>query len=283
MLFLLFWELDATCCTIRQEVSSNVNAVRVLWEHRQVLRMLVLRDLQRQYTKFRLGYLWSLLEPLGMALVLWLVFSVLLGDRALGLQPYLLFLSVAILPWWWFLKSVQASTKIFRRMRGEIAFSGLPLQIWVLRTVISSMVEFIFSLPVILIAVAVTGFLPGPWIALFPVAIALQFLLLYGIGLLVASLSVVAPDVTRVVKIILRALFYLSPILYSISNIPASVQPIAALNPLVGILGLYRIGWWPEEHASGWALVTSLAVAAGFLIAGLITFKVLKPRILKEA
>ena len=283
MLFLLFWELDATCCTIRQEVSSNVNAVRVLWEHRQVLRMLVLRDLQRQYTKFRLGYLWSLLEPLGMALVLWLVFSVLLGDRALGLQPYLLFLSVAILPWWWFLKSVQASTKIFRRMRGEIAFSGLPLQIWVLRTVISSMVEFIFSLPVILIAVAVTGFLPGPWIALFPVAIALQFLLLYGIGLLVASLSVVAPDVTRVVKIILRAMFYLSPILYSISNIPASVQPIAALNPLVGILGLYRIGWWPEEHASGWALVTSLAVAAGFLIAGLITFKVLKPRILKEA
>ncbi len=248
-----------------------------------MLRMLVLRDLQRQYTKFRLGYLWSLLEPLGMALVLWLVFSVLLGERALGLQPYLLFLSVAILPWWWFLKSVQASTKIFRRMRGEIAFSGLPLQIWVLRTVISSMVEFIFSLPVILIAVAVTGFLPGPWIALFPVAIALQFLLLYGIGLLVASLSVVAPDVTRVVKIILRAMFYLSPILYSISNIPASVQPIAALNPLVGILGLYRIGWWPEEQTSAWALVTSLAVAAAFLIAGLITFKVLKPRILKEA
>jgi ABC-2 type transport system permease protein len=96
-------------------------------------------------------------------------------------------------------------------------------------------------------------------------------------------LTVVAPDVTRVVKIILRAMFYLSPILYSISNIPASVQPIAALNPLVGILGLYRIGWWPEEQTSVWALVTSLSVAAGFLIAGLITFKVLKPRILKEA
>lgn len=258
-------------------------AVPVIWEHRHVLRMLVFRDLQRQYTKFRLGYLWSLLEPLGMALVLWLVFSVLLGDRALGLQPYLLFLSVAILPWWWFLKSVQACSKIFQRMRGEIAFSGLPLQIWVWRTVISSMVEFFFSLPVILIAMAVTGFLPGPWIALFPVAIALQFFLLYGIGLLVASLCVVAPDVTRVVKIILRAMFYLSPILYSISNIPASVQPIAALNPLVGILGLYRIGWWPEEYTSMWALVTSLAVATGFLIAGLITFKILKPRILKEA
>ena len=248
-----------------------------------MLRMLVLRDLQRQYTKFRLGYLWSLLEPLGMSLVLWLVFSVLLGDRALGLQPYLLFLSVAILPWWWFSKSVNSSTKIFHRMRGEIAFSTLPVQIWVLRTVISSMVEFIFSLPVIVLAMLLTGFYPGPWILLFPVAILLQFLLLYGIGLLVASLSVVIPDVARMVKIILRATFYLSPILYSITNIPASVQTIAALNPLVGILGLYRVGWWPDEHASPWALAISLSVAALFLIAGLITFKVLKPRILKEA
>jgi ABC-2 type transport system permease protein len=248
-----------------------------------VLRMLVLRDLQRQYTKFRLGYLWSLLEPLGMSLVLWLVFSVLLGERALGLQPYLLFLSVAILPWWWFSKSVNASTKIFRRMRGEIAFTHLPPQIWVLRTVISSMVEFILSLPVVLLAVAVTGFLPGPWIVMFPVAIVLQFMLLYGIGLLVASLSIVIPDVARLVKIILRAMFYLSPILYSISNIPTAVQSIAAINPLVGILGLYRIGWWPEEQTSPWALVTSLGVAAAFLIAGIISFHVLKPRILKEA
>ena len=53
--------------------------------------MLVLRDLQKKYTKFRLGYFWSLLEPLGMSLVLWLVFSVLLGERALGLSPLLAF------------------------------------------------------------------------------------------------------------------------------------------------------------------------------------------------
>ena len=75
--------------------------------------MLVLRDLQKQYTKFRLGYLWTLLEPLGMSIVLWFVFSVLLGARALGLQPYLLFLSLAILPWWWFTKGVAASTRVF--------------------------------------------------------------------------------------------------------------------------------------------------------------------------
>jgi len=245
--------------------------------------MLVLRDLQNQYTKFRLGYLWSLLEPLGMALVLWVVFSVLLGSRALGLSPYLLFLSVAILPWWWFAKSVNASTKIFRRARGELAFSTLPPQIWVMRTVLSSTVEFLFSLPVIVLAIALTQDLPGMYIVFFPVAIFLQFLLLYGIGLLVSSLSVVIPDLARLVKIVIRAMFYLSPILYSISNIPQSLHSIAAINPLVGILGLYRIGWWPEEHTSVIALVISLSVALALFTLGIFTFHRLKPRILKEA
>lgn len=81
----------------------------------------------------------------------------------------------------------------------------------------------------------------------------------------------------------MRAMFYLSPILYSISNIPQSLQTIAAINPLVGILGLYRIGWWPEEHTSVIALVISLSVAVALFIAGIYTFHRLKPRILKEA
>lgn len=257
--------------------------MRALWEHREVLRMLVLRDLQNQYTKFRLGYLWSLLEPLGMCLVLWLVFSVLLGGRELGLSPYLLFLPVGILPWWWFSKCVNASTKIFHRARGELTFSILPPQIWVMRTVLSTSVEFILSLPVIVLAIALTRDLPGIYILFFPVAILLQFLLLYGIGLLVSSLSVVIPDLARVVRIVVRAMFYLSPILYSITNIPQSLQPIAAVNPLVGILGLYRIGWWPEEHATVASLTISLSVAAVLFIAGIYTFHRLKSRILKEA
>lgn len=245
--------------------------------------MLVLRDLQNKYTKFRLGYLWSLLEPLGMSLVLWLVFSVLLGERALGLPPYLLFLSVAILPWWWFTKSVNASTKVFRRARSELAFSTLPPQIWVMRTVLSSTVEFVFSLPVIVLAIALTRELPGIYFLFFPVAIILQFLLLYGLGLLVSSLSVVIPDLARVVKIVMRAMFYLSPILYSISNIPEQIQTLASINPLVGILGLYRIGWWPEEHTSAVALAISLSVASALFFAGIFTFHRLRPRLLKEA
>ena len=245
--------------------------------------MLVLRDLQKQYTKFRLGYLWTLLEPLGMSIVLWFVFSVLLGARALGLQPYLLFLSVAILPWWWFTKGMSATTRVFRRAGGQLRISLLPTELWVLRVLLVSMIEFLFSLPVIVIAMIVTRTWPGPLIVLFPVAVALQFLLMYGLGLLIAAGSVVIPDLARIVRIALRALFYLSPVLYSISNIPAHVQQYAALNPLVGVLGLYRIGFWPEEIESATGYGISITLSLVILVVGVIVFRRLEPRILKEA
>jgi ABC-2 type transport system permease protein len=245
--------------------------------------MLVLRDLQKQYTKFRLGYLWTLLEPLGMSLVLWFVFSVLLGARALGQQPYVLFLSLAILPWWWFTKGISASTKVFRRAGGQLRVSLLPTELWVVRVMLVAMVEFIFSLPVIVLAMIATQYWPGPLIVLYPVGILLQFLLMYGIALLVSAGAVVIPDLARIVRIVLRAMFYLSPIIYSISNIPDKLQPLAAFNPVVGVFGLYRIGFWSDEHVAMGAFAVSISISLLILVVGIVVFRRLEARILKEA
>ena len=245
--------------------------------------MLVLRDLQKQYTKFRLGYLWTLLEPLGMSIVLWFVFSVLLGARSLGLQPYVLFLSLAILPWWWFTKGIASSTKVFRRAGGQLRVSLLPTELWVARVILVTAVEFVFSLPVVILAMVITQYWPGPLIVLFPVGFLLQFLLMYGLGLLIAAGAVVIPDLARIVRIVLRAMFYLSPIIYSISNIPEKAQPLAALNPLVGVLGLYRVGFWPEEHTAPIAFGISIALSLVLFVVGVVVFRRLEPRILKEA
>lgn len=245
--------------------------------------MLVLRDLQKQYTKFRLGYLWTIIEPLGMAIVLWFVFTMLLGPRKLGLQPYLLFLSVAILPWWWFTKGIAQMAGVFRKNRAMLRVSLLPTQLWVVRVLVVTMMEFIFSLPVIIVAVIITRDVPGPLIVLFPLGIVLQFLIMYGLGVLIASLAVMIPDLARIVRICMRALFYLTPVLYSIINIPDGLRPYASLNPLVAPLGLYRVGWWPDEHESWTGFVVSLAVGLVIMVIGLIVFRRLEPRILKEA
>lgn len=247
-----------------------------------MLRMLVLRDLQKTYTKLRLGYLWTLLEPLGMSIVLWLVFSVLLS-RHIGQQPYALFITVGILPWWWFTKGIAQSTRSFKRNTNALRISLLPTQIWVLRVVLVSMIEFIFSLPIIVLAMILTRTMPSPLIILFPVAIFVQFLLMYGLGLLVASGVAIVPDLARIVRIAMRALFYLSPVLYSITKIPDHIQPFAAVNPIVGILGLYRIGFWSSEIETPWHYALSFGVILVIIAVGFLVFRRLEPRILKGA
>jgi len=242
--------------------------------------MLVLRDLQKQYTKFRLGYLWTLLEPLGMSIVLWLVFSVLLS-RQLGEQPYALFITVAILPWWWFTKGVSQAARSFRKNTNSLGISLLPTQIWVLRVVLVSMAEFLLSLPIILVAMIITRYWPGPLIIFFPVAIVLQFVLMYGLGLMVAGGVALIPDLDRIVRITMRALFYLSPVLYSISHIPTHIQGIAALNPLVGILGLYRIGFWPNEIEDLTHYALSIGVTIVIVVIGMLVFRSLERKVLK--
>ena len=139
--------------------------------------MLVSRDLQRVYRGFRLGYLWSILEPLGMTIVLWFVFDILLGGRKLGEDPYFLFLSVAILPWWWFTKGITQSTKVFRGRSAPLTISLLPTQAAVVRVLMVSLADFVLSLPIIIVAMLFTWTFPGPWILLFPVAMLLQLLL----------------------------------------------------------------------------------------------------------
>lgn len=271
---------------VRRGLASDcpiVIAVRTIWEHRQVLRMLVRRDLQRQYTTFRLGYLWTLLEPLGMAAVLWFVFSVLLGARSFGLSPYLLFIVLGVLPWWWFLKGMRASTKVFRRARGELIFSLLPTQIWILRVIVSSGIEFVLSLPILIIAMAITQSIPGPLIVLFPVAMVMQFIAMYGLALIIAPAVALTPDLGRTVRIVLRSLFYFTPILYTLGRIPEVLQNVAAINPLVGVFGLYRIGWWPDEAIPPSALVVSVASTLVIVVIGVIVFHRLEPRVLKEA
>ena len=164
-----------------------------------------------------------------------------------------------------------------------LTISLLPTEISVVRVILVSMADFALSLPIIVIAMVVTWTFPGPLLVLFPVAIALQVILMYGVGLFVASVSALVPDFARIVRIVMRAMFYLTPVLYAIANIPAGARGIALFNPLVSILGLYRIGFWPTETEGAMQFAVGLTVTVAFAVIGIVTFRRLESRILKEA
>jgi ABC-2 type transport system permease protein len=111
----------------------------------------------------------------------------------------------------------------------------------------------------------------------------LQLLLSYGIALTVAPLTVIAGDVARIVKIVLRMGFYLTPVLWSISNVQDGfLKNAVALNPMAGVMALYRAAFWPQDEVPWTYLAVTVVMTIVMLIVGSTVFRRLEATVLKE-
>jgi ABC-2 type transport system permease protein len=118
-------------------------------------------------------------------------------------------------------------------------------------------------------------------VVFFPLAVLLQGILVTGIGLIVAPLVVFFRDLERATKLALRFLFYASPIIYGVVDLPEELRFWASFNPLAGIFSLYRAAFFPNQL--DWMTV---GIGAGmsvlFLVLGLLIFKRTERAVLKE-
>lgn len=248
--------------------------------YRRSLWLLTVRDLRVRYSTSVLGYLWSILDPLVMAGIYWFVFTQVFA-RPVGVEPYIVFLLSALLPWMWFNGAVSDSTRAFLREAKLIRSTKIPRTIWVGRLVLAKGIEFVASIPVLAIFAIATGAVVH-WEALyFLLAIPLQAILTLGVGLIVAPLVVFFRDLERATKLALRFAFYASPIIYGLSDLPANLQGIAVINPLFGIFSLYRAAFFPDQldwYAVGVAAIVSVII----LVIGLLVFSRTERAVLKE-
>ncbi len=256
--------------------------------YRHSLWLLTSRDLKVRYTTSFLGYVWSVLDPLLMSAIYYLVF-VLIFHRGGSEQPYIVFLMLGLLPWTWFNGVITDSSKAFMRDSKLIRSTKIPRSIWVVRIVLSKGIEFLLSIPVLVIFVL---FSLGTdhqahlsWeVVLWIPAIILQGVLVTGLGLLVAPLVVFFRDLERAIRLILRLLFYASPIVYSASEL-AHLKVIGPLlqygNPLTGIFSMYRAAFFPQE-LDAWTIISSAIISAAVLGIGMLVFRRSIRSVLKE-
>ena len=256
-----------------------------MWGRRAIMGTLVQRDLRVRYARSWLGYLWTIIDPLAMALIYFMIFAVIFQRPDAGYHPYFLFLLVGLLAWQWFNASINETSRALLSEAKLVRSTNLPRELWVIRVVIAKGIEFVLSLPVLVAFTAfyvVTGEADLNWrLVLFPLAIAVQFVLQVGMGLLLAPATVLADDTIRVVRIVLRILFYCTPIIYSLDKAPEWLQTVLWLNPLSGILELYRAGLF--DTPIRWApLAVGLAMSVAVLVTGLIVFARMERAVLKE-
>lgn len=253
---------------------------RALWRARRAIGLLVIRDLKVRYASSALGYIWSVLEPLLLGLTYWFIFTQIF-HRSVGAQPYVVFLLAGIFPWTWFAGAVTDTAKAMRNEAKLIRSTNVPRELWVTRVVISKGVEFFFSLPVLLLF-AVLYHAPLHWqlVLILPGA-GLMTLLCLGIGLLLAPLSVLYEDLDRIVRLALRLGFYATPIIFTVADVPQKLSLMFKLNPVAGILEMFRAGFFPNQLE--WRLVEHSAIACVLImLVGWMVFARLERTILKE-
>lgn len=248
--------------------------------YRRTLWLLTTRDLKVRYSTSALGYLWSILDPLVMSGIYFFVFTVVFR-RDVGEDPYIVFLLSGLLAWMWFTGAVSDSTRAFLREAKLVRSTAIPRTIWVGRLVASKGIEFLLSLPVLAAFAVATGAHLHWQVVFFPLAIVLQAVLVLGVGLVVAPLVVFFRDLERATKLVLRFLFYASPIIYGTQNLPEELHLLAAFNPLSGIFGLYRSAFFPDQ-LDLLEVGVGAAVSVAVLLVGLVVFRRSERAVLKE-
>jgi ABC-2 type transport system permease protein len=248
--------------------------------YRQILWLLTSRDLKVRYTTSRLGYLWSILDPLLMSGIYYFVFTVIF-HRSVGETPYIIFLLSGLLAWQWFNGAVSDATKAFTSDAKLVRSTKIPRTIWVNRIVASKGIEFLFSIPVLAFFAVITR-APIHWQVVFvPLVIILQGILITGLGLIIAPLVVFFRDLERATRLILRFLFYASPIIYGTNNLPEHFRLFAAFNPLSGIFGLYRGAFFPDQISVTEVVVGGIMCFV-ILGVGILVFRKSERAVLKE-
>jgi lipopolysaccharide transport system permease protein len=236
---------------------------------RDILIELVARDIKLRYKRSIMGVAWTLLNPLAELLVLFFIFTIVLP---LNIPNYISFLFTGILTYGWFQMSLLFAANAIVGNRELVRQPGFPSAILPVVTVTSNLIHFLLALPILLLFLWLNGIRLTSAIFALPFLIALQFVLTLSFAYLVAALHVRFRDTQYLLKVMLQLLFYLSPVFYSVSDVPARYQSLYHLNPLVFLIDAYRSVLMRGEFPHHLPFLTLSLLSAGLLVIGLAVF-----------
>ena len=216
-----------------------VAKVQELWRFRELTRNLVARDLKSRYKSSALGYVWSLLNPLLMITLFYFVFAILLKSQV---TYFHIFLMVALLPWNFFIGSVSEGMGSIIGNGNLVKKVYFPREILPIAVVISNLINFLLSLPVLFIVILLTGADIRSTALLLPIFIVIQSVFVLGVVLFLSSLAVFYRDTTHIMGIVLQLWFFVTPIFYPLENIgnPIFAKLVRWTNPMASLVDFYR-------------------------------------------
>ena len=240
-----------------------------VYRARTIVRTFLVQDLTLKYQSAVLGLLWTLLKPLLLIAVIALAFS--FAFRRPG-SNYTLHLLATLLPWLAFSQAVSSGSESlvgFARLLRQFYF---PKIIFPLRRVLLEICEGMLSLTMLFVVAVFLDFRPTLALLILPLAVLNLLLVSFGAAALGAVLVVYFRDVQHLITVLLRAWFYVTPIIIPFDHLPESYQPYFLINPMYYILELFDApisrSVWPTNEA----VLIATAIALGSTIFATLIF-----------
>jgi lipopolysaccharide transport system permease protein len=259
---------------LSQSRKTILGHLRELVQYRELIVNLTIRELKARYKSSALGFLWSLLNPLGMMLVFTFVFTVMWPNNQM--EKYPLFLLCGLLPWNFFSAGVMASINSIVGNANLVKKVYFPRGALPMGTVFANLVNFLLGLVVLFAVLFVFRARFSPWLWLLPIVILIQTCFILGIAFILSAANVYYRDTIMIMDTVMLAWFFLTPVVYPITSLPTSYtlfgitlnvhRLVYILNPMASLIAAYRdLLYWGYRTDLDFLLrtaVTSLAILA---------------------
>lgn len=252
------------------------NYWRDLFRYRELFYILAWRDIAVRYKQTVIGVAWAIIRPLLTMVIFTIIFGKIAKLPSEGNTPYGLMVLAGMLPWTLFSTALGEASNSLVSNANLISKVYFPRLIVPTAAVITSLVDFMISLVMLVIALAWFQYLPPVQIVLLPLFVVLAFLASLGPSLWITSLNVRYRDFRYIIPFIVQFGLYISPVGFASGVIPEKWRLLYSLNPVVGVIDGFRWCILGESSMYWPGFFLSLGVTLFFLWFGVRQFRKLE-------
>jgi lipopolysaccharide transport system permease protein len=244
-----------------------------LWEYRELLWFLAVRDIKVRYKQTALGAGWAILQPFLTMVVFSIFFGKLAGLQEKSNVPYPVLIFCGLLPWQLFSNALTSASNSLVGSRDLITKIYFPRPVLPVSAVIAGLVDFALAFFVLVAMMAYYGVAPSWHAVTVPLFILLATIAALAVGLLLSALNVEYRDVRYTIPFLTQFWMFLSPVAYPSSIVPEKWRLLYGLNPMAGVVEGFRWAMLGTKPAPGPMLLVSSLATVGLLIGGMFYFR----------
>ncbi len=210
-----------------------------LIKYRELIGAFTLREIKVRYKQTILGSAWAILQPLALTIIFTLVFEIFLKVKSVGV-PYPIFAYSALLPWTFFTTAVSFGSLSIVNNSSLVTKIFFPRETLPISSIIAAFLFFFFAGIIFIFMLFYYRVVPTYSLLFLFILLPAIISFTLGITLFLAALNVIFRDIKFVTPLLLQLWLYISPVIYSIENVPKNIRFFYALNPMAPFIESFR-------------------------------------------